>query len=253
MNSNPTTPTAADMKSMSSFAMAMLLAVSSSGQVCLAQGAMDTLSEASSLASSNESLLPPEVVPLDPDMANQMVQAQSQNRAASMVMPATQGTISPVVNGMQSAQDFRQAAFNHLTGNQTWNGQYPGQAGFNPAQAPFPPPAGANPNILGQSPLVTSNAGMGQSPLIQPGAPQNLPGNQVAMPHQSQTLTGGVNRTPVRRDIRRRGFSNALSALAGFGSGVFVGSILRRPNTGLGLGLMGLGMTGFGTRNAFRF
>lgn len=105
--------------------------------------------------------------------------------------------------------------------------------------------AGFNPALAAQSPIAGNYAGAtGQSGWIQPAERQG-----------SQTLTGGVATKPVKRDIRRGGFTNAMSMISGLGTGLFLGSLVSRSyySSPLGLGMLGLGMTGFGTRNAFRF
>jgi len=225
-------------------------------------GAAGSLSQTSSLGPEQESLLPPEVVPLDPTVAQRMTQAQAQSRAASMeAMPQAQGQAFPGMTGgqqmgqMQTAQDFRKAAFNSLMGQQNVQPRQafaqgmPGQNGFMGNQP-------LDGSALGQSPLVSNNGAdpqLSQSGWMQPGQNPAMVNNGISTNPQSQTLTGSVRQKQYRRDIKRGGFSNALSAIAGFGSGMMVGSMVRNPNSAFGLGMMGLGMTGFGTRNGFRF
>ena len=70
---------------------------------------------------------------------------------------------------------------------------------------------------------------------------------------QTQTLTGQAQQQQVRHSTMRGGGSNAVSAMAGLGAGAILGSVLRRPNSLMGLGMTGLMLNGFGNRNAFRF
>ncbi len=69
-----------------------------------------------------DSLLPPEVVPLDPNAASRMTQSQAQYRAANMTPSAPSssqsipglGSQSLSQEPVQSAQEFRNQAFNSL-------------------------------------------------------------------------------------------------------------------------------------------
>ncbi len=262
---NPVTGKNTEGKKIAILAISLLLAAQTTIQSVQAQGmeagSAGSLSQTSSLGPEQESLLPPEVVPLDPAVAQKMMQAQAQSRAASMdAMPQTQGFAPGMTGGnqmgqMQTAQDFRKAAFNSLMGQS--NAQHPqpfaqgmqGQNGFMTNQ----PLDGSQ---LGQSPLVSNNGAdpqLSQSGWSQPGQSAGMVNNGISTNPQSQTLAGGVKHKQYRRSIKRAGFSNAVSALAGFGSGMMVGGMVTNPNTAFGLGMMGLGMTGFGTRNAFRF
>ncbi|MBI4533778.1 MAG: hypothetical protein HY711_07500 [Candidatus Melainabacteria bacterium] len=199
-----------------------------------------------------DTLLPPEVVPLEPLAASRMSQAQAQSRASGYGEAVAQGNLASgdPLSALQSAQDFRKAALNSLMGQ----GQLPGQmATANQGQTTMP----YNTSQLGSSPLITSNTNsdvqLGQSSWMQPGQNPSAAQSSQVSHGQMQTLSGGVKQKQVHRDIRRSGLSNALSALGGFGSGVMVGSMVRNPNTAFGLGMFGLGLTGFGVRNAFRF
>ncbi len=243
-------------KTAGSLVLAFVLALWPSAQLCLAQGLESdqsvNLSSSPGFASGQESLLPPEVVPLDPEMAEQLTASQAQARAASTPISGSQeqSWVAGQPGGMQTAQEFRQAAFNSLYGNEAWNGQYPAQQYRGAA---FPPPAGSLPAVssLGQHGLVATGQGveLGQSQWVQPSAYNT----RVAVGSQSQVLTGGVKNVPSRHSSKRGGLTNALSAVGAFGSGVFLGSVVRRPNTALGLGLMGLTLSGLGVRNGFRF
>lgn len=231
-------------KARNAFVAALTLLLSASGacQAVLAQEAPSTgsYSSTSSLGPDQDSLLPPEVVPLDPATANSMSQAQAANRQSSYTGNnsfATEGSITPglvgngVPQGMQSAKDARNAAFNSLYG----------QGSMPPLQAS----GGVSQNYIpsGQPPMMN---GSGSAPF---GASA-----QPIMTAQSQTLTGGSKIQPKVRDIKRAGVSNLISGLAGFGAGAITAGALMRPaNPMMGLGMYGLTMTGFGVRNAFRF
>lgn len=238
-------------------ALALLLSASGTVQAVSAQEMPSTgsYSSASSLGPDQDSLLPPEVVPLDPATANSMSQAQAANRQSSYGSAsgsnapnnnsfATQGSFTPglvsngIPQGMQSAKDARNAAFNSLYG----------QGNLAPMQGNMPPMqvgGGVSQNqIIGQAPMMNGSG----------SAPFGAPAAQPMMAPQSQTLTGGSKIQPKVRDIKRAGVSNMISGLAGFGAGAITAGALMRPaNPMMGLGMFGLTMTGFGVRNAFRF
>jgi hypothetical protein len=236
------------------------LAVSGVGQAAKAQGFANGQSNFYLPAGSEQdSMLPPEVVPLDPVAANKLMESQAQSRAANIDIPDLQSapgmvTMDQPGAGMQTAQDARKAAFNQLMGqnqvapiNRSYQAQMPGGQmgpGF-----PGAPGAG-NPNFPYQPQMANNYPGpqgpggqTGQSGWVAPGQ-----GGQ-------QTLSGGVKYAQQKRDIRRAGLSNAVSAVAGLGTGLFLGSLVSRSyySNPVGLGMLGLGMTGFGTRNGFRF
>ena len=135
-----------------------------------------------------DSLLPPEVVPLDPGAASSMQQAEAQARAAQMGMPATG-------NGMQTAQQARQAAFDSLMNQGEMPPQLKG-APFTPSQA----------TAGGSTPTLASNAG-----------PANT---------QSQTLSGQVKTTSLKgQDAIHKGTPLAKGLIAAAGIGMFAMSM----------------------------
>lgn len=255
-NSNKT------VRTLAFVAATVLLASSSVGQAASAQGyASGQSNYFASAGSEQDSLLPPEVVPLDPVAANKLMESQAQSRAANIDIPDMQSapgmvTMDQPGAGMQTAQDARKAAFNQLMGqnqvapiNRSYQPQMPGGQ-MGPGGFPGAPGAG-NPNFPYQPQMANNYPG-----------PQGGAGGQTAQsgwmqPGQGgqQTLSGGVKYTQQRRDIRRAGLSNAVSAVAGLGTGLFLGSLVSRSyySNPVGLGMMGLGMTGFGIRNGFRF
>jgi hypothetical protein len=224
-------------------AIVIALTLLVSGQAVQAQDATaGSYSASSVLGPDQDSLLPPEVVPLDPATASSLTQAQAEKRStapSNFGSFATEGNLSVpglvdngVPNNMQTAKDARAAAFNALYGQ----GSLPQQ-----------PPGGVNPNFAGGQP------GMGQPPMNGSGSAQYGSVAQ-SMPTQSQTLSGASKIKPKVRDIKRAGISNTISALAGFTGGAVAAAALMRPtNSAMGLGMFGLTMTGFGVRNAFRF
>ncbi|GEM_PF-492410 len=244
-------------------AVTVALVSNGAGLAALAQGleggSTGGFNEPAALEADQDSLLPPEVVPLDPSVAARMSQSQAQARAAQMNMPvqAAPGMSDPSAQfgGMQTARQARQAAFDSLMNqsqappvNQSYQGSFAGGGQANNfgsmgnMTAGGPAPQGFNSPTAAQ-PQVASNSGSPQSNWVQPG--------QAG----SQTLTGGVKNAPVRHDIRRGGFSNAMSAVAGLGTGLFLGSLVNRSyySSPFGLGMFGLGLTGFGLRNGFRW
>lgn len=195
-----------------------------------------------SSSNSEESLLPPEVVPLDPATANSMSAHQAAQRQSSMGTAgsvATEGEAVPglvsngVPNGFQTAKDARTAAFQSLYGQGQVQPILPMQAMGGVSQS----------QMIGQNPMM-NGSGSGAY-----GTQQVPP-----VPTQSQRLSGAPKNPSKIRDIKRGGISNTISALAGFGAGAVTAGALMRPTSyPMMLGMYGLTMTGFGVRNAFRF
>jgi len=207
----------------------------------LEAGSMGSLSQSQALGPEQDSLLPPEVVPLDPAVATRMQMTQSTN----MVPQAAQAFDPNQFNGMQSSRDFRQAALNGLMNHDgQWNGQQPGASAANGLSRQTA--QGNTLNALG--PMANQVAPPGQSGWVMAGADPNAVSNH----HQSQTLTGASKHPQVQRSTKRGGFSNGFSSKMALGSGFLLGGF-GHPNTLAGMGMFGLGATGFGTRNGFRF
>lgn len=203
------------------------------------------------LEAEQDSLLPPEVVPLDPQAARSLAEKQAQARQAYQANSANNGYNSGFSNddssnsnqmasnysGMQNSRQARQEMMNSLMGQENampnmGNNMVPGLSGNNNSAL---------------------SANTTTSEWIVPG--QNNDAGQMAYGNvtQTQQLTAPSPNPTVRRDIRRTGISHAISGLAGFGAGALVGTMIRRPNSLWGLGMTGAMMTGFGARNAFRF
>ncbi len=204
-----------------------------------------------------ESLLPPEVVPLDPQVASKMSQTQAATRAlgnnfdtqSAPGLVQAGGNTSTVPAGLplstgQSAQDFRQAAFNSLMGQPV---------------APVAPQV--NPNLqmmqaqMGQAPGMTPQMSgqAGQSAWVTPGltAP-GMASNQAAGGMQSQTLSGGVKNPEIGRPSKLSKLSHGVGLATMIGSGVFVGAAMsRNPSSMFSTGLFGLGLANYAMRNGF--
>lgn len=214
-------------------------------------------------------LLPPEVVPLDPAAASQLSASQAESRQMSGSDVAAPGLVAgDNNNGMQSAQDFRKSAFESLY-NQ---GQMPAQQQqqvWRAGQVSYGNGAPAMPNSMpmngmqaGMPGMPGMQTGMQQPGFAPPGSPQfgqypSTPGmtnGALYSAHQTQTLSGAPKSKPIVRDVRKGGFSHALSAMAGFGAGAITHGAMMNPQSAMmGLGMFGATMTGFGVRNASRF
>lgn len=207
----------------------------------LQAGQMEQLSQMSGLGADQESLLPPEVVPMDSQAAQQLSQSQAQARQ---------------MGGYDiNARNNRQDAFNALMGREDLSQQ------VNPAQ--FQPMNGAQmdqyapgqllpqaQNQAGQQfsqQLAQQQQQMGVSAWQQPG--QN---GQNSFPAQNQTLAGKVKKAPVK-GIARTGLSHTLTGLAAFGAGAYTMSLMRSPAMLYSGGMMGFGLGNYALRNGFRF
>jgi hypothetical protein len=232
--------------------LAVILTIGFIGQLStpvLAQGyeaQAPSLDQSQGANFSQDSFLPPEVVPQADAGAGQMTMAATQGQLTEMTPDAHMNLNQ--TSGVQSAKDMRKAAFDSLLGNTQLSNQMPqyGQQGMGaPGQfAPF--------NQPGQLPQPQGQYAVGQPDWLTPGVANDNVAPQYGNSSQTQTLTGGSKTPIVRRDTRRGGFSNHLSGGAGLGAGLLA-TQLRRPGSLFGLGFTGLTMTGFGMRNGFRF
>jgi len=210
-----------------------------------AQG-FDFANQSQGASFSQDSFLPPEVVPQADAGAGQMTMGATQGQLTEMT-PNAQMNLNPQA-GIQSAKDMRRAAFDSLLGNTQLSNQMPQfdpQATGNSGQfAPF-----AQPGMPG----APGQYAIGQPDWLSPGmTASNNSVPQYGNASQTQTLTAGSKVPIVRRDTRKRGFGNNLAGGAGLGAGLLA-TQLRRPGSLFGLGFTGLTMTGFGVRNGFRF
>lgn len=224
----------------------------------MSQCSIPATAQEAGLGLDQESLLPPEVIPLDPSAANKMVQSQAQSRAAQMgTGMASQPTSAPGLSGIepltppgqsagQSAQDFRKAAFDSLNGQ----GQFaPNQAHQNPNLQSMQGQMGNNPmanNMMANQPAQNAFSGA-------PGGSQ-LTQSQWISPPTSQTMAGG-GAQKMGRGTKLKGVGHGLGLASSFGGGLFTGAMMMRssPMSGLGLGMLGVGIAQYGMRNAFRF
>ena len=207
----------------------------------LPAGQMEQLAQMSGLGADQESLLPPEVVPMDSQAAQQLSQSQAQARQ---------------MGGYDTnARSNRQDAFNALMGREDLSQQ------MNPAQ--FQPMNGAQmdqyapgqllpqaQNQAGQQfnqQLAQQQQQLGVSAWQQPG--QN---GQNSFPAQNQTLAGKVKKAPVK-GMARTGLSHTLTGLAAFGAGAYTMSLMRSPAMLYSGGMMGFGLGNYALRNGFRF
>ncbi len=209
-----------------------------------------------SLQAETDSFLPPEVVPLDPAVAQKMSQAQAQARQESANNSNSYGQNSAMSGSPAGANDAGMNNFNNQNSMMNQNGM--NQNGMNQGNMNL---GNMNPGNMNQGqPNFQSSMGgqevpgnTGTSDWIMPGQDQNSPMTAYGNVSQTQTLTAPPANPPARRSTRYPGMGTAVGALATFGAGAMVGSMIRRPSSLYGLGAAGLMMTGFGTRNAFRF
>lgn len=204
-------------------------------------GQMGAFSPSSALGPDQESMLPPEVVPLDPSVAQKLSQSQQEARAMQAQI-STPGAVPGLVNGMpsgyQTAQDARQNLFKSLLGqgNASPMNQY-----YNQNQSAMMMPGQAAQN--GQPAFAPIGQGSSNGTVQQLAAAQ------------TQTLTGGNPTPPPIQNTKFGGPTNATSATASGVASVLtgrgLGGGLGVNNLG-GLGMMGVMMTGFGARNGFR-
>lgn len=211
--------------------------------VALSQCMLPAFSQDAGLGLDQESLLPPEVIPLDPAAANKMVQSQAQARAAQMAaqpqsIPGIE-PLTPPAGGTQSAQDFRKAAFDSLQGQ----GQFAPSANQHPNMQSMQGQMGQMPNQMANQPNSFANAPTGQ-----------ISQSQWISPPSSQTMAG-AGAQKMGRGSKLKGVGHAVGLASSFGTGVFTGAMMMRSNpmTGLGLGMFGMGLANYGMRNAFRF
>jgi hypothetical protein len=230
-------------RSRKTYAQSLLLA-SVIGQVALFSPSV----YAQGLSPDQDSLLPPEVVPLDasggvtPPSPSLQSNFSQPNNFASAPSQAAQA-FNPA--DMQTAQQWRQQAFNSMMNNpnaqpafapqtnpqlMAMQGQN-GQPGQNPAQMNNQPNGQAN--GLGQSPWMNANG----QPMLGANQSQTLSG-AVQQPNQSPTGKSGSKLSSV---------SHAVGMMSLFGGGMLMGSLMsgRMAINPMSTGLMGVGMTNY--------
>jgi hypothetical protein len=224
----------------------------------------------SGLGMDQESLLPPEVVPLDPSAASQMSRSQAASReatlgssTASQSVPGLSG-LQPLTppSDMQSAQDFRKSMFNSLYNQGTLapNNQAPQAApSFQGQQGQGQQGQGqqgqGQQGMMTQQPQQQSNQ-FGQSQQPNQQVSQSGWMNANGAPQQ-QTLSGGVQNPSGKPNNTFNTVKHVLGTATGFGGGVLTGALMMQnrassPYAMLGLGLMGASVLNYGMRNAWR-
>lgn len=218
----------------------------------LEAGSWQTMTPSGGIGPDQDSLLPPEVVPLDPSAASALSASQAQSRQAGA---AGQANVPGLVQAQEAnPMDLRKQAFDQLYGgqstlppnavNQIWRAGQQAQQAMQPMQ-----PIMGQPDLPGLAP-TSSN-----TPQPQLGAPNYQMANNQQMHQgyiaQSQTLTGQAQNQPQPVNTRRGGFSNMLNYAAAAGMGVTSGLMMNNP--WLGAGIFATTMTGFGVRNNSRF
>jgi hypothetical protein len=193
------------------------------------------------VSASDNSMVPPEVVPLTPPPAPAGAEQFGAN-APGLTSPeqVAGGGAGPAtaLGGMQSAKQARQTAFNALMGDQQWSPQ------------------------LNEELQAQANARATAAAAAQPGGTNGMLANNAQQQAQtggdyseSQTLTGGVKYQQNYQNTQRSGFTNATSSSLGLMSGYANPSNLSTAgaSNGLGLPFFLLGATGLGIRNGFRW
>jgi hypothetical protein len=190
------------------------------------------------LGPDQDSLLPPEVVPMD-STAGANYQA-SQQQAAQMnpavvdshAMSQAPAAAAPA-QAMQSSQEWRKAAFDSLMNNPSaqpvFGTQQPQMAAMNGSQAG-----------VGQSGWTGAN------------------GQPMQAPAQSQTLSGQAQQQSFPKKnsgpSKLASVAHMASMATMFGSGALTGALMTRSYSPLGFygpGLMGASMMNYGLRNGF--
>lgn len=189
-----------------------------------------------------DSLLPPEVVPVDPAIAARMSRNANANANTSHfdTTPETEnvpGLVPTYAAGGASApnsyKQMQKAMNDSMHGRAAMptfpnNQQQLNQINANmPGQNPYLVPMGTNP-VPNQAAQDMANQNM---------VAVNSPVSDGPGFGQSQTLTGGSTNPMVRRDTRRGGFSNAFSSFPG---------LMKIPTTFLGPGIGFGGIAGGG-------
>jgi hypothetical protein len=209
---------------------------------------------APAFAQAADSYLPPEVVPLDPQVASQLAQAQAKARELNPVNrglnvsadgigdPTNAGISAGAMNSRTMKQDMMQS----LTSSN--NGAQFGNMNNNPM------PQG-NMGNMGNAAAQAAPATTGTSDWIMPEKQSGQAGiaTNYGNVEQTQTLSGQTQQQAVRHNTSRGGSSNAISGMAGFLGGAILGSALRRPGSMMGMGMYPFMMGGFGPTSAFRY
>jgi hypothetical protein len=160
-------------------------------------GSMQSMTPSSAIGPEQDSLLPPEVVPIDPAAVSQVQSRQSSSTA--------------------NPTELRKQAFGQLYGDQTSITPAPSKPWRAGQTAPAPM------TQSGSTPAAFMPAAQGAQ-ASQFGAPNyQMASNQAsdgkAYSAQSQTLTGAPQNQPQQINTHRGGFSNVFSATTVMGIG----------------------------------
>lgn len=251
------------------FGLALTLALSLMGFALTAPAVNAQGLEA--LSPDQESLLPPEVVPLDPSAASKMMESQANSRAmsnststGSNITPdsipapglASEDVMTNELSVHRNANSFRQAAYESFQKHMQENG------GAQPGPQSFPQ---SETRTLNNTPGTEPGAYIQNTRNSQPSPSQFMPAapgminhnpNQAlaqTLPAQTQTLSGSVKQNPREaKGIRMSKLSHALSGVAAYGSVGATAAMTRNPQALYSLGIMGIGMTNYALRNGFR-
>lgn len=233
-------------------------------------------------ATTEDSLLPPEVVPLDSAAASRMVEAQSQSRAASLgsqdmsssvpglsgsnqnpssLSPALSPSLANLAAQGQQARDMRQGVINSLLSQPElapqMNANMAQMATGNPMMQPQPQQQGGPSQFASQGTLTnandpnSSNNQLGQSQWMNP---QQLQGGAA----QSQMLSAGGYQPTMQMKQGKKAFSglrHTASMASSFGAGALAGAFLSgRPRGYFNMmGAMGLSIAGTRLLSGMRF
>ena len=217
-------------------AVALLLAA------MVGQAAFMPQAYAQGISPDQDSLLPPEVVPLDAaggnNFANSMPAQNNFNAPSNFQAAQSAPQFNPAE--MQTPQEWRKAAFDSMTNNANAQPIYAPQANpqLMPMQGQMGQMPGNNPSGLGQSPWMNAN-----------GQPM------ASAPAQSQTLSGQVAQQPNqnpngKKGSKLTGISHAVGMASLFGGGMLMGSLMsgRMYVNPMSTGLMGVGLTNYAMR-----
>lgn len=221
-------------------------------------GVMQSINPSGSiLGPEQDSLLPPEVVPLDPNTSSTLSNNQAQARQINNMqsMDTAPGLLAPSMPAapQANAMDMRNQAFNQL---------YGGQSALPPDAQQQIWRAGQNTPELGPNGMPAGmangmpNSGFPGMASPMPGGPNYQMANnpQQGYVAQSQTLTAQSKNQPSQVSSKRGGISNVLNYATAFGAGALTSSFFTNPgNAWLGAGMFGMTMTGLGVRNNSRF
>lgn len=214
------------------------------------------------LGPEQDSLLPPEVVPLDPNSASTLSNNQAQARQFDMqgsmdTAPGLLASPQPMpVAPAANTGNMRQQAFNQLYGGQSSLPPDANQQIWRSGQA-TPEMTNGMPGMQGGPGSMAGAMPPGMAPSPMPGGPNYQMANnpqQQGYVAQSQTLTAQSKNQPSQTNTRRGGISNMINYASAFGAGALTSSFFTNPgNAWLGAGMFGMTMTGLGVRNNSRF